>query len=270
MTDVTPGSDGLSALVAAPERGLVAVDFDGTLAPIVPDPEQAVVDPTARAALARMGRLVGTVAVITGRPTRTAVRLGGFEGVEGLEDLIVLGQYGVERWDAATGEYLDPPIPREVIEAKDAMAELIADEGVMLEDKGRAIALHFRNAERPQDTMDRYRDAVRRIAEQRGLTVEPGRLVFEVRATGMDKGQALRALVAEREARAVIFCGDDLGDVAAFAAVDELAAEGVPGVKVAVVSQEQQALAARADVVVTSPADLAGWLDEVAEKLARP
>ncbi|NLT30799.1 MAG: trehalose-phosphatase [Propionibacterium sp.] len=267
MTAETPGSAGLSAVVADPRTALIAVDFDGTLAPIVPDPEQAFADPQARAALARLGERVGSVAVITGRPTRTAVRLGGFEGVAGLAGLIVLGQYGVERWDAATGEYLDPPVPAEVVDATAAMNALIADAGVTLEDKGRAVALHFRNAEQPQDTMDRYAPEVQRIAEERGLVVEPGRLVFEVRATGMDKGQALQALVAERGARSVIFCGDDLGDLAAFAAVDDLTGAGVPGVKVAVVSQEQQALAARADVVVTSPADLARWLNELADQL---
>ena len=62
------GQAGLEALLAAPGRALIGTDFDGTLAPIVPDPRAARALPGAVPALARLARVVGTIAVITGRP----------------------------------------------------------------------------------------------------------------------------------------------------------------------------------------------------------
>ena len=67
-------ADALRAILANPGDTLVGLDFDGTLAPIVDDPEQAYANPAAVAALGRLGRRVGAVVVITGRPARTAVR----------------------------------------------------------------------------------------------------------------------------------------------------------------------------------------------------
>src|SRR2546422_145119 len=78
------GKAGLDALLAAPGRAVVALDFDGTLAPIVDDPDQARAHPGAVPALSRLAPRVGSVAVITGRPAALAVRYGGFAGVPGL------------------------------------------------------------------------------------------------------------------------------------------------------------------------------------------
>ncbi|MFQ6198729.1 trehalose-phosphatase, partial [Streptomyces sp. NPDC000405] len=75
------GRDGLAALLARPERAVVALDFDGTLAPIVPDPERARAHPGAVPALARLAPRLGSVAVVTGRPAGVAVRYGGFAGI---------------------------------------------------------------------------------------------------------------------------------------------------------------------------------------------
>jgi len=73
------GREGLAALLAAPDRALIALDFDGTLAPIVPDPADARPLPAALAALRRLAPLAGTLAVITGRPAADAVRFGQLE-----------------------------------------------------------------------------------------------------------------------------------------------------------------------------------------------
>jgi trehalose 6-phosphate phosphatase len=108
------GAAALEAIVRSPSETLIASDFDGTLAPIVDDPERAYADPDAVAALGRLGKHVGAVVVITGRPARMAVRLGRFREVAGLGSMIVLGQYGVERWDAAADEYRLPPNPPQI------------------------------------------------------------------------------------------------------------------------------------------------------------
>ncbi len=98
------GRAGLAALLADPGRALVALDFDGTLSPIVADPAAARAHPGAVPALGQLAAVVGTVAVITGRPAASAVDLGGFEAVPGL---VVLGHYGLERW--ADGALESPP-----------------------------------------------------------------------------------------------------------------------------------------------------------------
>ena len=102
---LTPeGRAGLAALLGDPGRALVALDFDGTLSPIVADPAAARAHPGAVPALRRVAAAVGTLAVITGRPAASAVDLGGFAAVPGLT---VLGHYGLERW--AGGTLSSPP-----------------------------------------------------------------------------------------------------------------------------------------------------------------
>ena len=86
------GAKALQAILSSPSDTLIATDFDGTLAPIVDDPEQAYANPEAVAALGRLGHRVGAVVVITARQARTAVRLGRFREVNGLRSMTVLGQ----------------------------------------------------------------------------------------------------------------------------------------------------------------------------------
>ncbi|MEU0455199.1 trehalose-phosphatase, partial [Streptomyces sp. NPDC006129] len=102
------GQEGLDALLAGPGKAVIGLDFDGTLAPIVADPERARAHPEAVPALAALAPKVAAVAVVTGRPAEVAVRNGAFADVPGLEHLVVLGHYGAERWDARTGEVTAP------------------------------------------------------------------------------------------------------------------------------------------------------------------
>ena len=95
----------------------------------------------------------------------------------------------------------------------------------------------------PQAALDRLRAPLSSLAARHGLAVEPGRMVIELRPQGMDKGQALLALAAQRQPSAVMFCGDDLGDVAAFDAVRALRGDGTPGLTVFSGSAEVTALA---------------------------
>ncbi len=260
----------LEAIVSSPSQTLIATDFDGTLAPIVDDPEQAYADPDAVAALGRLGERVGAVAVITGRPVRMAVRLGRFQEVAGLHSLIVLGQYGVERWNAAENEYLLPPAPPQIKAVAGELPELLHSldlAAARVEDKGRAIAVHTRSLPDPKAALAKLADPLRDLAARHGLAVEPGKNVWEIRALGVDKGATLRAVVAETGARQVIFAGDDLGDLPAFQAVRDLATAGVVGLLVCSASAEEDALAELSDVIVDGPRGLAAWLNELAERL---
>ncbi|WP_035756844.1 trehalose-phosphatase [Granulicoccus phenolivorans] len=272
FSDVTTpqGRAGWAAIIADPAAALIALDFDGVLSPIVADPEQAYVLPAAVDAMAELGGRIGTLAVITGRPVQAALRLGGFAGRAGLEKLIILGQYGVERWDAATGELTTPEPPAEIQQVRDRLPALLAECGqpdLYVEDKGRAIGVHTRRASDPQAALDAITGPLLDLADELGLQAEPGRNVVEIRAAGFDKGSALQGLVAERTAGAVAYAGDDLGDLAAFDTVDRLRAAGTPGLLLCSASDEQDALRPRADVVCAGPAGIAAFLTHLAGAL---
>src|SRR3954471_9318579 len=90
------GAAGLQAIIDAPKSALIALDFDGTLAPIVDRPQDARAIPGAIPALAHLAEHVCRIAIVTGRPARKVVELGGFSGADGLGSLVVYGQYGRE------------------------------------------------------------------------------------------------------------------------------------------------------------------------------
>ncbi|HEX4834123.1 MAG TPA: trehalose-phosphatase [Trebonia sp.] len=275
-TALTPeGQAGLDAILARPQGALIASDFDGTLSPIVADPAAARAYPGAARALARLAAVVGTTAIITGRPAADAVRLGGLGIVPGL---IVLGHYGAERWQ--DGKVTAAPPPAGVDEARRLLPGVLASagapDGVRIEDKGTALGVHARLAADPDGALAALRAPLDALAALAGLTVEPGRYVLELRPPGTDKGAALRALVAERAATAALFCGDDLGDLAAFAAIRALRGSGdqagagdpvIPGCTVASGSPEAPRVAQAADLAVEGPAGIVQFLAELAGEL---
>ncbi|MEV0603579.1 trehalose-phosphatase [Streptomyces sp. NPDC050315] len=274
------GRAGLAGFLARPADAVVALDFDGTLAGIVPDPEQARAHPGVVRALTRLAPLLRAVVVITGRPAETAVRLGGFADAAGLDRLVVLGHYGAERWEAATGRIEAPAPPPGVAAATAELPDLLRSSGAWqdgpvdaaIETKGgRAVAVHTRRTADPQGTFEALRAPLAALAERHGLIVEPGRFVLELRPPGVDKGVALTSYVHEVAAGAVLYAGDDLGDLAAYTAVDALRTEGLPGVLVcsaATLGEGAEELADRADLVVPGPAGIVELLTGLADALA--
>ncbi|MFE6666767.1 trehalose-phosphatase [Streptomyces sp. NPDC057697] len=273
-TPTTPaGREALDAILARPDRAVIALDFDGTLADIVPDPEQARAHPGAVAALVALAPKVASVAVITGRPAGVAVRHGGFAGVPGLDHLVVLGHYGAERWDAVSGT-VHAPAPHPGIAAVRAELPGVLDRsgswhGTWVEEKGRAIAVHTRRAADPQAAFEALSAPLGELAARHGLIVEPGRLVLELRPPGMDKGVALARYLRETDAESVLYAGDDLGDLAAYAAVEKLrstGADGIPGLLVCSGSAEVPELAERADLLLAGPGEVVAFLAELARR----
>jgi trehalose 6-phosphate phosphatase len=260
------GQAGLDALLADPRHALIAADFDGTLSPIVDRPADARAHPGAVPALAALAQVVGTVAVITGRPAQEAVTLGGLAAVPGL---VVLGHYGWQRWQ--DGQLADAPSPPAVQAAREALPGVLreagAPDGTWVEDKAHAVAVHTRGTADPEGALSRLRGPLGELAGRLGLAAEPGRLVIELRPPGVDKGSALTGLAGERAARSVLFCGDDLGDLPAFAAVRALRADGIPGCAVASASAESPQVADAADLVVDGPGGVVELLTELAGQI---
>ena len=264
---VTPaGKAGLDALLADPGRALIGTDFDGTLAPIVAEPSAVRAHPGAVPVMARLARAIGTLTVITGRPAAEAVGYGGLDAVPGL---IVLGDYGRQRWQDGTLAQPDPPPA--VQAARQALPGVLSragvPDGIWVEDKVHAVAVHVRRSADPELALRVLRGPLDDLAARLGLSADQGRMVIELRPPGMDKGTALIGLVRERAADPVVFCGDDLGDLPAFAAVRALHAEGILGCAVASASAESPQVAEQADLVVDGPGGIVALFDAIAADL---
>ncbi len=260
MAELVPttvvGQAGLHALLRDPGQALIAFDYDGTLAPIVDDPAAAGPEPGVVEALARLGERVGNLAIITGRPAREAVELGGLDGAAAPASLVVLGHYGVERWDSATGELTTADPPEGLALVRRELAGILEAAGVpdaVIEDKGLAVAVHVRRCASPAAAYRSVQPPLLALAQRAGLVAEPGRHVIELRPPGMNKGRALSTLMGEVEAGSVMFTGDDLGDLAAFDAVDARREQGGAGLLVCSGSTEVTGLSERADLVVDGP-----------------
>ena len=260
-----------SALLGRLDRALICVDYDGTLAPIVEDPERAVAHPGVHQALLALVPQVRAVAVVTGRPVQQVLRLGDLESVAdelaGRGRIEVRGQYGAERWSSTTREVQVPDPPPELERLRERLPQLLGDAGLQdahLEDKGLALALHARRMPHPEAATSALRELLAPVAHELGLRLEPGRAVVEVRAWGGDKGEAVERLVADLDPAAVLFAGDDLGDVAGFEAVERFRDAGGAGLLVCSGSEEERELVSRADVVVPGPQGVVALLATLA------
>ncbi|HEX7738459.1 MAG TPA: trehalose-phosphatase [Marmoricola sp.] len=263
------GGDVVGALLREPGAALVAVDFDGTLAPIVARPEDARPASGAIEVLAALAARLGVVAIVSGRPAAEVVELAGLPDNSPVR---VLGHYGMQRWRAGVLETPDP-VPG-IAAARPRLVELVAaaEQGVSLEDKTHSLAVHTRGAADPERALAALRPALGRLADELGLEAVPGRYVVELRPRGIDKGAALTALVAETAARVVVYIGDDVGDLPAYSAVETMRGSGaIEGLTVAVVdpadSDVPALVADRADLVLDGPTAVVAWLGGIAELL---
>lgn len=237
--------DPLSPLRAVPAATGIFTDFDGTLAPIVEDPAAAAPVPGAAPLLGELARQYSVVAVISGRPVSFLAR-------HLPPSVLAVGLYGLEV--RRRGEVVvDPDAERwrSVVAQAAAESEAAGLDGLTVEPKGLSLTLHFRQH---PELADPVADLARRVAATTGLVERGARRSVELHPpVEADKGTALRALAERLEA--ACFLGDDRGDLTAFRALDELAAEGLRTVRVAVGSHEAPAeLLSAADVTVDGPA----------------
>jgi trehalose 6-phosphate phosphatase len=250
------GREGWEAIVADPATAVISSDFDGVLSPLVEDPARARPVEGALDALARLARSVSQVAIVTGRPALVATELTGVTGHAGLGRLVVLGHYGLERWEAATGKVTSDPVPAGIAAARERLPGLLQEVGLpdaFVEDKESSLAVHTRRMPDPVGALERLRTPLSELAESTELRLEPGNLVLELRPPGIDKGVALRRLIESTGAQSILYAGDDLGDLAAFRAVEEYRKAGLRAVLLATRSSGATELIEAADIVVDDP-----------------
>ena len=255
-------ADALQPLRAEPRGSAILCDIDGTLAPIVTDPEAAAVPDEARRVLRDLARRYLLVACVSGRRASAARRLVG------LDELVYAGNHGLEL--LAPGEIeprLDPALGPRAAAAAGFAARLdwraLGSIGLRLEDKGPIQAIHWRGAADPEGAEQRAHE-VAALAAEEGLVTHFGRMVLELRPTAeVHKGIAVRRLIAEVGASRALFGGDDRTDLDGFEALRELEGSGEleRGVCVGVASEEGPAeIAAQADVVVSGTEGFLGLL----------
>ncbi|MFC3441304.1 trehalose-phosphatase [Sphingobium rhizovicinum] len=196
------------------------LDFDGTLAPLADTPDAVVVDADLLATLTCLrDRLNGRLAIVSGRSVATLCDLG-------FGDFLLSGTHGLEF--ARPGEAIDTPPRLPAIDAVEAAFNAFASDkpGVLVERKSISVGLHFRGA--PQWEEDAA-DLAKHLARQHDLTVQQGKMLYELRPGGADKGSAVRRLMqsAPMAGGVPVFIGDDVTDEEGFAVAVELGGAGI-------------------------------------------
>jgi trehalose 6-phosphate phosphatase len=249
----------ISALAAVPAAAALVLDFDGVLAPIVDNPEASAMPSGSAASLARLAAVLGTVAVVSGRPAgflaeqvRVArVRLLGSYGMEQVTDGRLVLAPEAQAWLPAVAK------ARRVL-----AAELHGQPGIRIETKPASVAAHWRQAPDRASAADLVSQAADRAAAETGLRLEPGKLVCELRPPlDIDKGSAVAALVTAARPGAVAYAGDDIGDLPALRTVRE--AGGYALVVDHGAETDQRLLAVADEVFLGTPA-FADWLAALA------
>jgi trehalose 6-phosphate phosphatase len=198
-------AEGKEVLRSLAQHGaVVALDFDGTLAPIVEDPAQARIGERTRALLAAAAGLY-PCAVISGRSRADlAARLAGIPGLD------LAGNHGAERGDGSP-----PPAIRAQVRAwAGALRAVVGGDGVAVEDKGYSLAVHYRRARSPEQARRRILGLAAALP---GARVFGGHAVVNLAPAGAPtKADAVERFASGFPAWPVLFVGDDETDEDAF------------------------------------------------------
>ncbi len=205
--------------VLSPSETAFFFDFDGTLVELAPTPDGVLVQPRVIELLGALQRLTnGAVAIVSGRS------IDSIDSFLGLPDMPIAGLHGAERRDANGDTQRTGFNDDRLLRMEQELAGVVrTNPGMLLEIKGAAVALHYRNA--PEREAAAREATSRLVAEYPDAYVlQPGKMVYEIKPKDVDKGRALRAFLGEPPftGRTPVFAGDDLTDEKGFVVVNEL------------------------------------------------
>lgn len=254
----------LQTLLEQPRIGLVS-DVDGTLSQIVDQPDAATISPQHRTHLRQLQTQLALVAFVSGRAARDLRRMVD------LPDAVYVGNHGLEWWqDGAVVLSSEAAAYRPALETvRDALRPHTVS-GMIIEDKGATLSIHYRQTADPTATVDTLRPVLADLTARHQLKLFQGRMVFEVRPPiAINKGTALRELVTRYELAGAVYIGDDTTDVDALQMARDLRAAGTCyalglGVQA---SETPETVLTTADLLVTGVQDVAsmlGWLSSAA------
>jgi len=205
------------------QPGALFSDFDGTLSPVAPTPDSAVPAPGITETLGRLAERLSLVGIVTGRGVDDAMsRIAA-------PDLLYVGNHGLE-WFENDEHHVHPSglaaeegLPEALRDVEQRLQAHTSLEGVIFENKRYSASIHYRLSAEPGKTGEILGPILHEVAKDFGFWVSDGKMVFELRpGASVNKGSAVRHLVAERELRAAAFLGDDVTDADAFIVLREL------------------------------------------------
>ena len=254
----------LRPFVEAPNEAGLFFDFDGTLSEIVDVPSDARPVAGVGELLSRLSRRFRSVVIVSGRSAAELVRWLD-------ADVEIWGAHGSQRAIDGQVELTERAAPylelmtRVRGEAEHALSET-GLAGIVLEEKGVLLNLHYRNASKRDEARAAVEEVAVQIAGEHGLSIHPGRMSVELRPpVEFTKATVVLDVAARDALGAAAFFGDDLVDLPGFDALDELAEKGVSTLRVGVDSDETPTeLLDRADLIVWGPAGVVELLGTLA------
>lgn len=211
----------LCDLLPAASAVLLMLDYDGTLVPIVDKPDTARPDPQLLLLLENLAAKPGLImAVISGRGT------GDLEALLKTKQVIKVSCHGTRiNWPDGRYEFTMPANARDGIRKLAALARqaMSSCDGILIEDKGTNLALHYRLAEQivVEKVLFEFIKSVRHIIKSNDLEIMRGKKVLEIRPRGVNKGTAVKRLLREFPEAYPIYIGDDITDEDAFCALGD-------------------------------------------------
>jgi trehalose 6-phosphate phosphatase len=230
-----------------PSELVLVTDFDGTLADIVPDPDQSAALPEALESLSHLVRHLADVIVLSSRTPEQLQKLVPISGVRLIGD---------------SGRAAPRHAQRETLDRFNADVAVVLERipGAWLEVKPSSSAIHFRKTNLSGEEMLAL---IHPLLAGRRLVADLGRKVIEVHAPNAGKGTALGALIPAEDPGGVVCFGDDENDRSMFDYVSSL---DIPHMCVGVSSPEApRGLFDRCDLVVSGPDEAAALLKEIEE-----
>lgn len=235
------------------KHSAILLDVDGTLLDLAPTPHEVRVPKALPATLARLvERTDGAVALVSGRS------LDDLDGIFAPLKLTAVGGHGAEirfLGNGHDGRWGLPPLDDSIRQRFAAIVK--AGPGIILEDKGYSVALHYRLAPDKQGAIFDAVNAIRADLPPNSIEVLPGKSVVEIKKIGFNKGTGIRQLMAHAPfaGRRPIFVGDDTTDESGFAVMPEFNGIAISvGRMVPGVSRRFE-----------TPSDVRRWLEQIAK-----
>ncbi|MBZ0294622.1 MAG: trehalose-phosphatase [Anaerolineae bacterium] len=211
----------LKPLTGPGRVGLIS-DMDGTLSPIVDQPDAAQITPRSKELLAALQKKLALVALVSGRAVTDLTARAG------LPQLVYMGNHGLEKWVDEQVQLTPEALQhRPALEA--ALRDLHGqvDPGMLVEDKGATLSIHYRQTADPAAAEQKFSPVMQQIATQHGLRCFAGRMIFELRPPiDVDKGSAFEMLVRDYRLDAAVYLGDDTTDADALSKARQLREQG--------------------------------------------
>src|SRR5258708_3857897 len=238
-------------LPAALDQFAILLDVDGTILDLAPTPREVFVSHTLRDTLARLWeRTDGAVAFVSGRP------ISELDLIFSPLQLPAIGGHGAELRTVAGGAPSAPRLPPLDPALKRRFAAIAeAGPGIILEDKGYSLALHYRLAPHKESVVRAAAAKIYSELEASSIELLPGKLVLEIKQTGCTKATAVRELMTYTpfSDRRPIFIGDDVTDLGGFGILPHFNGIGIS------VGRDVPGITARFD----RPAALLPWLEHI-------